>query len=342
MPSLTGPLPGLDPWIERHWADVHASLITYAKESLNLLLPQGLVAPVEERVYLVPIDVDSSFQPDVYVSESAADPSETSTATLTRCQSPCETIAIRRPITMRSLQIIDARRRRRVVPTLEILSPSNKCAGQTRKHYLTMQRRMLESDTNLVEIDLLRQGRRTTVASRNGGTFAPTGPHVSVWRTRDPDRTGLCRIASRQPLPAIDVPLRASDAEISLDLQALLGRVYASSRYDQTIDYTQPPDPPLPDDDAAWARSCVDAWRTASQSTCTCAGCWPTKAAGSTSPAAGSCSARSRPAPIPPRSSSPAWARPTTRSVTRSNPALPRSTSNPKRRSRTSIASRAN
>ena len=57
---------------------------------------------------------------------------------------------------------------------------------------------------------------------------------------------------SRRPLPAIRVPLRESDADVTLNLQALIDQCYENGGYD-TIDYHQPPVPPLDPACAAWA-----------------------------------------------------------------------------------------
>ncbi|HYE17682.1 MAG TPA: DUF4058 family protein, partial [Tepidisphaeraceae bacterium] len=50
--AIRSPFPGMDPWLEQHWGDIHASLITYARDALNRHLPPGLRARMEERVYL--------------------------------------------------------------------------------------------------------------------------------------------------------------------------------------------------------------------------------------------------------------------------------------------------
>src|SRR5581483_7274540 len=49
MPS---PFPGMDPYLEAHWRDVHAALIIYARDALQTVLPAPLRARVEERVLL--------------------------------------------------------------------------------------------------------------------------------------------------------------------------------------------------------------------------------------------------------------------------------------------------
>ena len=47
--SIKSPFPGMDPYLERHWRDVHHSLATYARDLLQLRLPSGLLARVEEQ-----------------------------------------------------------------------------------------------------------------------------------------------------------------------------------------------------------------------------------------------------------------------------------------------------
>src|SRR4051812_1188035 len=49
MPS---PFPGMDPYLEAHWRDVHARLIIYASDALQRVLPGSLRARVEESVLL--------------------------------------------------------------------------------------------------------------------------------------------------------------------------------------------------------------------------------------------------------------------------------------------------
>jgi hypothetical protein len=57
----------------------------------------------------------------------------------------------------------------------------------------------------------------------------------------------------RVALPDVRLPLRVGDHPVMLPLQSLLTAAYDSGRYQQSLDYTRPPDPPLDPDDAAWA-----------------------------------------------------------------------------------------
>ena len=67
MPS---PFPGMDPYLESHWRDVHASLVIYIRDAIQDSLPSSLRARVEERVILEgPEGFGNSLYPDVRVVE---------------------------------------------------------------------------------------------------------------------------------------------------------------------------------------------------------------------------------------------------------------------------------
>ncbi len=46
------PFPGMDPYLERYWRDVHSRLVVYICDSLQESLPPPLRARVEERVFV--------------------------------------------------------------------------------------------------------------------------------------------------------------------------------------------------------------------------------------------------------------------------------------------------
>src|SRR5271165_7441130 len=73
---MVSPFPGMDPYLEAHWRDVHARLIVYACDALQGLLPGSLRARVEETVLLeTPTGVsDHVLIPDVRVVEYAPRP----------------------------------------------------------------------------------------------------------------------------------------------------------------------------------------------------------------------------------------------------------------------------
>jgi hypothetical protein len=46
--SQESPFPGMDPYLEQHWRDVHASLIVYSSDQIQVQLPDDLVANVHK------------------------------------------------------------------------------------------------------------------------------------------------------------------------------------------------------------------------------------------------------------------------------------------------------
>ncbi len=53
------PFPGMDPFLERHWEDVHIRLIGYMADALQPQLSEDLIARMEEKVYVE----DDGFAP---------------------------------------------------------------------------------------------------------------------------------------------------------------------------------------------------------------------------------------------------------------------------------------
>src|SRR5208283_240262 len=69
-PTMRSPFPGMDPYLEQYWGDVHHRLITYACDALQKDLPGGLLARVDERVFVEPSEGQGrNIVPDVRVVE---------------------------------------------------------------------------------------------------------------------------------------------------------------------------------------------------------------------------------------------------------------------------------
>ena len=54
---MKSPFPGMDPYLERHWGDVHQAVVTYIRDGLQSRLPGDLRARMQERVYIEIPDV---------------------------------------------------------------------------------------------------------------------------------------------------------------------------------------------------------------------------------------------------------------------------------------------
>jgi len=56
------PFPGMDPYMESRWADIHARLIVYASNQLNSQLPGDLSARIEETLTVEEDDNESRLR----------------------------------------------------------------------------------------------------------------------------------------------------------------------------------------------------------------------------------------------------------------------------------------
>ncbi len=73
-PPDRSPFPGMDPFLEQYWRDVHASLIVAIKNAIQGQLPLDLWAQVEQGVSIDLVDESLLAVPDVQVVEQ---PTET-------------------------------------------------------------------------------------------------------------------------------------------------------------------------------------------------------------------------------------------------------------------------
>ena len=251
---MKSPFPGMDPYLERYWGDVHTSLMVYLRDQINEQLPKDLQARVEETVNVDASDGDSRWvYPDVQVVEEPAVLEYALPATVAGAAEP-RLITIRaQRRTQRHLEIVDPTSGNRVVTAIEVLSPANKTTKSGRRRYREKQRAYVRGRVNLVEIDLIRAGRFILAIPESAlPDDCRTTYLICVRRVTHPHRGELYPIPLRQPLPNLRIPLRPSDADILLQLQGLIDHCYQAGRYDK-IDYRQPLHPPLPEDDQQWA-----------------------------------------------------------------------------------------
>jgi len=146
----------------------------------------------------------------------------------------------------------------KLITGIEILSPSNK-RPNTKGWRLYYRKRLayLSGHANLVEIDLLRQGRRMPMASA-----WPDSPYyLLVCRKNRASRCAVWPATFTEPLPSLPIPLAPPDADISLDIQPFVEAIYARSRYERDIDYRRPLYPPLTTAEAAWLEERLRQWQ---------------------------------------------------------------------------------
>jgi hypothetical protein len=169
------------------------------------------------------------------------------------------------------IEIRDSTRGHKLITLIEILSPSNKRPGADRKAYRNKQSEVLHSDANLVELDLLRGGRRIFADHNLYGSISSlkTLPDYLILVNR------ACRrlegtiayeafpVSLREWLPCIPAPLKEGEADLPLDLQFVFNRAYDGGPYRRgAVDYSaMPPKPELKAEDAAWAAELTRPWR---------------------------------------------------------------------------------
>lgn len=246
----------MDPYLESHWGDVHHSLIQYARDALQSELPDDLRARVEERVFLESEpELIRVIVPDVHVAQVHRAPAQESAAMQTGGVAVAEPLVFEvraEPVTEGYLEIRQ-RDGGKVISVLEFLSPANKLGGAGQRLYLEKQDEVLRSDASLVEIDLVRKGRRVLALPDCDIPLANRADYLACvspgWRRA---RRELYVMPLRQRLPLLPIPLRLNEPPVTLDLQALLDQAYVAGRYDDT-NYGRELDPPLPPESAAWA-----------------------------------------------------------------------------------------
>lgn len=260
---MKSPFPGMDLYLEQFWPDVHASLIIYIRDQLEEQLPSNLIARVEERVVLETQADPHAVYPDVKItarrgrgSPGGAVPSPVAVIEPVIVEYRGE------PATETYLHILEAGPSQRLISVIELLSMANKLPGEGQRQYRQKQRELRDADVSLVEIDLLRGGQRIlSLAPSRIPPRVRTPYQVCVRRGWLPQRFEVYAVPLRSPLPAIRIPLREKDEDVHLDLQAVLELAYRKGRYYLTINYAEPPDPPLTGADAKWARARVKAAR---------------------------------------------------------------------------------
>jgi hypothetical protein len=261
MPS---PFPGMDPYIESSgvWEDFHHNLIGEIQNAVAAKLPANYVARAGERSYVVLFSAEESdlvwhaMQSDVGITQPAESAPATARASIA---SAAGTATDDQPVTMHAfveaefreafIEISTLSPERKLVTTIEVLSPSNKRPGtEGWRQYLRKRQGHLEREANLVEIDLLRGGQRMPMIEE-----WPASPYyvLTCWKRSAP----ACKVWPAffdRPLPKLRVPLTPPDVDLTLDLQPMVDSIYDRSRYVVDIDYRRPCRPALDERTIFW------------------------------------------------------------------------------------------
>jgi hypothetical protein len=242
----------MDPFIEMtEWQDFHVTIIVAMKEQLVRQVKPKYIVSAERRVYLEHSDEeDRQTVLDIRLAPVRAEPAPRPAPGAYVGILP-ETYIAPMPIEQREpYLVIRDRTGHEVVTVIEFLSPTNKRAGSDGYRTYTKKREeLLHSPVNLVEIDLLRSGRRpaTTKPLRDGTDYC-----VIVHRQTKRPEIDVNQWQLRDSLPSIPIPLDQGDPDVFLDLQQALTFAYDLSDYEHQLPYHESLQPPARESDSEW------------------------------------------------------------------------------------------
>jgi PIN domain nuclease of toxin-antitoxin system len=247
------PFPGMDPYLEgpSMWPDVHNRMIVAICDQLQAaIVPsyRAVITPytVFESIEITPV---RAIVPDVGLFERDPLPQTGDTA-VALAPAPLTLPAVMTVPTEYARIEIRTVRDHILVTAIELLSPANKRPGQDGADaYEKKRQEIFTSTAHLLELDLLRSGKRPQVARP-----LPSAPYfIFLSRVQHRPHIEIWPLSLQQAIPLVPVPLRHPDPPVALDLGSAIHDTYRRARYDLEIDYHQPPPPPeLTAEDAAW------------------------------------------------------------------------------------------
>lgn len=259
------PFPGMDPYLERPglWEQVHAGLIVDIQRYLTPHLRPNYRVAIEQRTYLslLPPSEQLMGRPDVLVVDppqqgqitvAAVQPTSPTTVTPITGELPLPETIVERYLEIRDVAT------QNVITVIEILSPSNKRAGDGRWQYEKKRLNVLSSWTNLVEIDLLRGGEPLTMQVPQKSDY-----RIVVSRNHQRPKAEFYLFDLPLPIPSIPIPLRPGDSEPQVPLNQILHTLYDDAGYDLAIDYSHPPVPDLAADQKVWSHEILQKHQSA-------------------------------------------------------------------------------
>ncbi|HQZ63460.1 MAG TPA: DUF4058 family protein, partial [Planctomycetaceae bacterium] len=254
--AMPSPFPGMDPFLEGdEWEDFHSRFITTMAVKLLPGIRPDYAVRTERRIYVEhPLEDVRTIRPDVAILRNPDNfgYSRSGSAAAVATLEPVErTVPMSFEVEEKYLVIrrLDSSA---VVTVIELLSPFNKRMGtRGRPTYLAKRQEVIQSATNLVELDLLRGGERLPTLEP-----LPVGDYFALIR-RSTRRSTFAVYAwpMNHRLPTIPIPLDPGDREVTLDLQAVFDTVYDEAGYDYSLSYRREMSPPFSDEESTWVKS---------------------------------------------------------------------------------------
>ena len=253
MAARKNPFPGMNPYLEDSWSDVHASLIAYFAKALQYHLPAGLFARIRVSStfeYGHGVLVRSTCESE-QMAEAWALASKPGMSTEAPPETEYDSLGSQYA-RYRWIEVVDAKADNVVITNVDVLTPSNK--GSNYEAYMLKRQRALSAGVNYVEVDLLRQPVGEYYCS--SAARADDSPYtISITQAGSPLSTQVYHVGLLQPLPAVRIPLRTREEAVTVELQPLLNAAYEDGAYGQTINYQQPLEPPLTPEALAYIAS---------------------------------------------------------------------------------------
>jgi hypothetical protein len=238
------PFPGMDPFLEQPslWPDVHHQLITEVRDQIQARLSSSYRAVITPYVAFESIEIAP-------VRRAVSDVAIVERESLAPTRGGAMAVA-EAPLTLPALMTVSVEyacieirtvRDQVLVTAIELLLPANKRPGADgAEAYEQKRQELFGSTAHLLELDLLRAGRRPQVARP-----LPAAPHfIFLSRMQRRPQIEIWPLALSAPIPLVPVPLRHPDPPIALDLGTAIHEAYRRARYDLEIDYREPPPPP--------------------------------------------------------------------------------------------------
>ncbi|HSH02753.1 MAG TPA: DUF4058 family protein [Anaerolineae bacterium] len=241
---MKSPFPGMDPYLEHHalWPDVHNSLITALRDVLAPLVAPHYYVGVESRAYVMKHDGDHFLgRPDVSVIGDGGQASRPSVPAVVTDE--VAFLEVELPIwdeVDHYYLEVRAVRTDELVTLIEVLSPVNKVSRAGRGEYLQKRQDVLQSQTNLIEIDLLRSGEPMPL---NQQVVSDYRILVSPgWLRR---KAHLYAFNLPMLIPSFPLPLMPDEEQPMIHLNDILHQLYERARFDLRLDYGVAAVPPL-------------------------------------------------------------------------------------------------
>ena len=174
LDRVRSPFPGMDPYLEARWPDLHVSVNVYLAEAVQRSLPPALRSRVVEQLMVLD---DGRAAADTFVA------------------------------------IVDTTEHFRLVTVVELLRAEHKVPGPYHDAYLDRLRRHAADGVNVVEVDLLRSPRIGMAVARSALSATHRTPYLICTHrgTDDPALWACYPVPLRRRIVPVPLPLRPGD-----------------------------------------------------------------------------------------------------------------------------------